>query len=60
MEPSMTRTLPALAASATPVATELQASGRMLARLAQAMAAALVTVQRERIRPREPRPLHRV
>lgn len=56
----MNRTLPALAASATPVATELQVSGRMLARLAQAMAAALVTVQRERIRPREPRPLHRV
>jgi hypothetical protein len=40
--------------------TEVQASGRVLARLAQAMAAALVTVQRERVRPRVPRPLHRV
>jgi len=41
-------------------ATEVQASGRVLARLAQAMATALITVQRERIRPRVPRPLHRV
>ncbi len=55
----MTRTLPALA-SLTPVAADLHASGRLLARLAQTMAAALVTVQRDRIRPREPRPLHRV
>jgi hypothetical protein len=60
----MTRTLPALAtptpAASAAAASELQASGRVLARLAQAMAAALIAVQRERIRPRAPRPLHRV
>lgn len=57
-EPSMTNAISAPVPSGT--ATEVHASGRVLARLAQAMAAALLTVQRERIRPRVPRPLHRV
>lgn len=58
----MTRTLTTLAAptSASAAPSELQASGRVLARLVEAMAAALMNVQRERIRPRVPRPLHRV
>lgn len=60
----MTRPMTALAAptpaAGAAAASELQASGRVLARLAQAMAAALITVQRDRIRPRTPRPLHRV
>jgi len=60
MEPVMILALPAPPAPPPPVAADLQASGRLLARLAQSIAAALVTVQRERIRPRESRPLHRV
>ena len=56
----MTRALPAPPATPPPVAADLQASGRLLARLAQTMAAALVTVQRERIHPHKSRPLHRV
>jgi hypothetical protein len=37
-------------------AAELLASGRLLAKLAVAM----MNVQRDRIRPKRPRPLHRV
>jgi hypothetical protein len=40
--------------------TELQASGLLLLRVVQAFAAAMATVQRERIRPQRVRPLHRV
>jgi hypothetical protein len=40
--------------------TELRASGLLLLRVVQAVAAAMATVQRERIRPLRERPLHRV
>ena len=54
----MSHTRPDLGPRLEP-STDLQASGLLL-RVVQALAAAMATVQRERIRPLRERPLHRV
>jgi hypothetical protein len=41
-------------------AGELQASGRIVVRVVQALAVAMATVQKDRIRPTQERPMHRV
>jgi len=41
-------------------ADELQASGRIVVRVVQALAVAMAAVQQNRIRPTRTRPMHRV
>jgi hypothetical protein len=41
-------------------AGELQASGRIVVRVVQALAVAMASVQKDRIRPTRTRPMHRV